>query len=513
MGEFRLPSGMWGDLSPDFKMNNIEDTFVICPVGSHPDTKNDEYVFQIHHNGNTTMLYSLLINNTLTVNGTGSSYINEHLGIMNKSPLFPLHVNGTIKAINMIGDGSKLTDIATAGDSIWNDNDTDIYYIGGNVGIHSLNPRSLLDVNGSIRGDYDKDTTSYFGRSAIGAIHDLNYNTSIFSHLKYNTFNGYALKQDSNGHTHLNAINNIEFNIESNTHILIKDTMITIDNIHINGTLNIINSSMSTQLDYIRSNGPVIILNNNGPMDSGFIIDRGDRINVGVIWDDSLDEFAFINTNDQIMFENITINDYVGIHVANIITNSSNGISTFNGKLGINTTEPQYDLHVVGKLNALAIYSPLTINIAYYYISDRKTSGSNGGTFTSGAWQTRDLNHLEQHGNLYDENVSLIANQITLHKGKYLINIRAPAVSVELHQIRFQNITDTVTTFLGTSEYTDLDVTDNNHSCIEQYLVLTSTKIFEVQHRCETTLSYYGYGIGSGFGIPDIFTTVHIKVM
>src|SRR5690606_21247003 len=51
------------------------------------------------------------------------------------------------------------------------------------------------------------------------------------------------------------------------------------------------------------------------------------------------------------------------------------------------------------------------------YLKDVKPSGTAGGTFTSGSWQTRDLNTIEGDSSF----VSLASNQFTLQPGTYHI--------------------------------------------------------------------------------------------
>ena len=62
---------------------------------------------------------------------------------------------------------------------------------------------TLLDVNGPIRGKQDTDTTSYFGRAAIGYAGHSDY--ASFAHIDSNTTGGYALLQSWDGNTYLNA--------------------------------------------------------------------------------------------------------------------------------------------------------------------------------------------------------------------------------------------------------------------------------------------------------------------
>jgi hypothetical protein len=74
---------------------------------------------------------------------------------------------------------------------------------GSRVGIGTVNPGSKLDVNGSIRGAYNTNTTSYFGRSAVGYVgHD---DWAGFAHIDRNGLDDYALVQNSAGRTILNC--------------------------------------------------------------------------------------------------------------------------------------------------------------------------------------------------------------------------------------------------------------------------------------------------------------------
>jgi hypothetical protein len=78
-----------------------------------------------------------------------------------------------------------------------------IMYFNGNVGIGDTTPSSKLDVNGSIRGAYNANTTSYFGRSAIGYCGHSDY--CAVSHIDRNNTSDYALLQSSTGFTYLNC--------------------------------------------------------------------------------------------------------------------------------------------------------------------------------------------------------------------------------------------------------------------------------------------------------------------
>ena len=74
---------------------------------------------------------------------------------------------------------------------------------GGNVGIGSQTPASKLDVNGSIRGAYNTDTTSYFGRAAVG----YTGHTDIASlcHIDFNNTISYAFAQSGTGDSIMNS--------------------------------------------------------------------------------------------------------------------------------------------------------------------------------------------------------------------------------------------------------------------------------------------------------------------
>ena len=138
-------------------------------------------------------------------------------------------------------------------------------------------------------------------------------------------------------------------------------------------------------------------------------------------------------------------------------------------------------------------------------IQDQKSSGTDGGTFTSGAWRTRTLNTLVNDGT---GSVTLASSQITLPAGTYEAYIAAPAVDVDHHQARLQNVTDAVTVLLGTSELSAGSSNATTKSFMADEFTIGASKLLEVQHRCQSTSGgTYGMGSPSAFG-TEVYTIV-----
>ena len=142
-------------------------------------------------------------------------------------------------------------------------------------------------------------------------------------------------------------------------------------------------------------------------------------------------------------------------------------------------------------------------------IEDQKPAGSKGGTFTSGAWRTRDLNTITSDD---DSIVSLSANQFTLQEGKYRIEVSAPAFVVKRHQTKLRNITDSADESIGSNEYADQSNWVCNRSFIDDVITIASAKTFEIQHQCESSRSPNGFGeFGlTAFVVHSVFTQVTI---
>lgn len=128
--------------------------------------------------------------------------------------------------------------------------------------------------------------------------------------------------------------------------------------------------------------------------------------------------------------------------------------------------------------------------VPYVCLKDRKDLGTDGGTFTSGAWRTRDLNLICRDSiNM----VRLSANTFRLPRGRYVCNASAPAFDVGAHQTRLYNVTDSaaVERMRGTTEYASGVQT---RSCISSYFELTSEKVLRLEHICQTTKATTGFG-------------------
>tara|TARA_Y100000356_G_scaffold19679_1_gene14014 strand:- start:413 stop:2512 length:2100 start_codon:yes stop_codon:yes gene_type:complete len=69
--------------------------------------------------------------------------------------------------------------------------------------ITSLVASSNIVATGNVSAGYDTNTTSYFGKAAVG--HMGQNNQASFAHISYNTASSYALKQTAGGPTYINT--------------------------------------------------------------------------------------------------------------------------------------------------------------------------------------------------------------------------------------------------------------------------------------------------------------------
>lgn len=144
---------------------------------------------------------------------------------------------------------------------------------------------------------------------------------------------------------------------------------------------------------------------------------------------------------------------------------------------------------------AVGAAGAVTIQTATF--NDTKSSGTSGGTFTSGAWRTRDLNTTQFNG---ITSASLASNQISLPAGTYYVIASAPGFYVDDHQVRLQNITDSTTTITGQNSGSGQALIIQPSSTLSGTFTIAGTKAFELQHRSGTTKADNGFGASQSWG-------------
>lgn len=145
---------------------------------------------------------------------------------------------------------------------------------------------------------------------------------------------------------------------------------------------------------------------------------------------------------------------------------------------------------------------------SYAVFQDQKTSGTNGGTFTSGAWRTRDIN-TSQYNNI--SGASIASNQITLPAGTYLISAHAPAYKTNQHTTRLYNITDSSVALFGSGSYqTATGDSSVGQSLLNGLVTIAASKVFEIQHYGNSTQSTTGFGFASGFQ-TEVYSSITIS--
>lgn len=148
-------------------------------------------------------------------------------------------------------------------------------------------------------------------------------------------------------------------------------------------------------------------------------------------------------------------------------------------------------------------------NVPFIHVREEQTSGTAGGTFTSGSWQTRVLNtEVSDSDNL----ASVSSNQITLPAGTYEFRATAPH-NGGLAALRVQDVTNSVTLGAGSSiSSTAAGEPFGNavSECVGRFTLAGSAAI-EVQHQTSATKTTDGLGLAGSFGVNEIFAEIILR--
>jgi hypothetical protein len=143
----------------------------------------------------------------------------------------------------------------------------------------------------------------------------------------------------------------------------------------------------------------------------------------------------------------------------------------------------------------------------FLHIRDEKANGTQGGTFTSGAFRTRDLNTVKTNT---IAGASLASNQITLPAGTYFMQGYPVAFRTDGNISRIYNVTDSTEVALGINNTSGSTFTAQSPSNVSCIVTIAATKVFELQHKCQSTSSTVGFGIRAECGTTEIYSEILI---
>lgn len=152
-------------------------------------------------------------------------------------------------------------------------------------------------------------------------------------------------------------------------------------------------------------------------------------------------------------------------------------------------------------------WAPAAGAIQVLTVNETQTSGTQGGTFTSGAWRTRTLNTSVQNT---ITGASLASNQITLPAGTYYAMAIAPAYQVENNSARLYNITDSSVVVQGNNQFGGTTTTSQQMATVSVTFTIAGSKVFELQHYSGQTKATQGFGTAGGLGFNEIYSSVSI---
>jgi len=156
-------------------------------------------------------------------------------------------------------------------------------------------------------------------------------------------------------------------------------------------------------------------------------------------------------------------------------------------------TDPTQDNTITFPDSSFTVPTAGGLFSGYAVFEDQQPSGTDGGTFTSGAWRTRDLNTTVF--NTDTTNIVLGTNQFTLKApGSYLVEWKATALEVGEHMSVLYDVTAPAYVEYGSSQDTQPTITITNASYGATRVTPSGSNVYEIRHRCYITEATHGFG-------------------
>jgi hypothetical protein len=148
---------------------------------------------------------------------------------------------------------------------------------------------------------------------------------------------------------------------------------------------------------------------------------------------------------------------------------------------------------------------------SYAIFQDAKAVNTAGGSFTSGAWRTRDLQTTQVNT---IASCSLASNQITLPAGTYYAWATTPSRAVQRNYSRLYNTTNSATLIAGGISYSgDASIAvEETHNVLTGVFTITGTKVIELQHFCSATKNGDGYGSSDGGALDNVQLNIYSQI-
>jgi len=169
-------------------------------------------------------------------------------------------------------------------------------------------------------------------------------------------------------------------------------------------------------------------------------------------------------------------------------------------------TDPTADRTITFPDSSFTVPTAGGLFSSYALIVDSKADGVDGGTFTLGAWRTRDLQTEIADPDLI---VTISTNQFTLAAGNYFIQWSAPALIVGFHQTRLYDITGTAAIQDGSSEESPYGLGSNRSTGFAR-VTPSGSNVYTIEHRSSVTNADDGFGNANSFGNLEVYTIVAI---